>query len=300
MTDITYDQLKLYIKESFFQATLGTSLGNITKIMEQLEKTTCKTCTWNRLHGSLALALKDKGLNLVNSTMAAQMDKHVLPQPTKQGRIPCMECVKKHVNQAYILSAEYYQGYTRYKDLVEGHLTQALSEAPAKFQALQTLLDENLKRLTSTGKPYVARDAIMTVIEAWEGVMKLKLELAGKEKDLEKLNNMSTDTGETEKNEPITVELTGKLEKVSEIDENTRNFVINLLEKAQKTENQMDWIGYMAVAADLISQEAPVVANYLRNRRLAFAADIYGFKDPTMPGYDNKDVIDWLKAMKTA
>ena len=244
--------------------------------------------------------LKDKGYNLLNSTMAHQVVNHVLAQPTSQGRIPCMECVKKHVNEAYILCAEYYQGYTRYKDLVEGHLAQAFYEAPAKFQALVTLLDENLKRLASTGKPYVARDAIMDVITAWEGELKTKLEQAGKEKDPAKLAGKSTDTGKTEENHSLTIELTGKLEKVSEIDQNTVDFVINLLEKAQKTENQMDWIGYMAVAADLISQEAPLVANYLRNRRLAFAADIYGFKDPSMPGYDNKDVIDWLKTLKNA
>ena len=295
MTEITYDQLKVYINESFFQSTLGNSVGNIKRIMDQLDKTACKTCAWNRLHGVLGITLKDHGYILANTTMPAQINKRFLADPTPKGRIPCMECVKKHVNEAYILCAEYYQGYTRYKDLVESHMMQAMEEAPGSFRALQTLLDENLKRMASTGKPYVSREAIMTVIEAWEGDMKAKLEQYGQEQSKKQL---SVDTGKTEKNEPLTIELTGKLEKVAEIDQNTIDFVINLLEKAKKTGNQMDWIGYMAVAADLISQEAPVVANYLRNRRLAFAADIYGFKDPDMPGSGNEDIISWLKTLK--
>lgn len=43
-------------------------------------------------------------------------------------RQPCLQCFRKHLGNAAVLIEEYYDGYTSYLHMIQGHLDQAAQE----------------------------------------------------------------------------------------------------------------------------------------------------------------------------
>ena len=176
-------------------------------------------------------------------------------------RKSCMDCVEKHISQAYILSKECLMGYPEHITYVVGHLGEAIDEIPQELTALKETLEFCLAKTNYDRKAFVPLGALIAHLNAGRTIKpeddvipvedtKFELELTDKAK--EELRTMP--------------ELTAMIfaDDCKAIDEQITRGVENL--------DRNTWLGVMACAADRIVDVAPAVANIIRARRLVFGS----------------------------
>lgn len=177
-------------------------------------------------------------------------------------RKACMDCVEKHLSQAYVLSCECVQGYPEHISYVIGHLGEALDEMPKELHMLKQTVEFCLARTNYTGKPFVPLGALISHIN-------MARMAKNDENEAEKPDAMAD--FDLEVTEDMKNELKMLPESLSErifalcraIDDEITLEVQNL--------NRNVWLGHMACLSDEISQIAPKTANMIRSRRLVFS-----------------------------
>lgn len=191
-------------------------------------------------------------------------------QAQPQIRKPCMDCVEKHIAQAYVTGKEALQGYPEYISIVAGHLCEALEEAPREFVHLRRTLEFCLARTNYTGAPFVPLSLIHPLIKAAKRMVNSLDSLPSNQQSTEEFNIDITDVIEVE---------------IAQLDQSLRPRAIELCRMAQDSEailevenkateeNRISWEGAMGNLADHVVNSAPALANMLRNRRLLFSAD---------------------------
>lgn len=199
-------------------------------------------------------------------------------------RRPCIDCVEKHLSQAYVLSCEYNQGYTEYSYLIAGHLAEAVAEVPPEMKYLKDTLEFCLAYMGKQGKPFVPINAIYPLLTIARA--SLNAERAADDTESKVLDLDLTLEARRE-----LVHVLGSLgdsliRNLSEADEAAAS-------EEQDEPKRLFWEGRMACAADSISNIAPAVAGILRNRRLMFVGCPAA---AAQAGYSNGDIIAALKA----
>ena len=205
-----------------------------------------------------------------------------LLKPLPYERTECLDCVQKHVGQAWITGNECLMGYPEHLPVCEAHLEEALEETPKDRKSLIRTLLFCIAKTKAEYKPFVPLDCLSALIEnarspeyrevkaSKEPPEDMRLELT--EKDKEFLKNM----------EPrIKAKLSRALEVALDFPPGCK------FEKADVTK----WIGALASASDIIVGVNPEVANIIRNRRVLFSGD---------PGlatypYDCKDILESMR-----
>lgn len=191
-------------------------------------------------------------------------------QAQPQLRKPCMDCVEKHVSQAYITGKEALQGYPEYVSLVAGHLCEALEETPREFVHLRRTLEFCLARTNYTGSPFVPLSLIHPLIRVAKN-------------EVTSLDSVPAPSQSPEAfNIDITDEVSGE---ISQLDQSLLPRAISLCRAAQDSEtilevenehteeSRLSWEGALGNLADHVVNSAPALASMLRNRRLLFSAD---------------------------
>lgn len=204
----------------------------------------------------------------------------------KQDRKPCIDCVEKHVAQAYILAQESDMGYPEHRVLMCGHLAEAIDEAPNDIPELKYTLQTCMSQTMQTGQAFLPLYPILAFIR----MVRERINQEPVDSDMREEAPMVTDT----------------IDLVPEIQEELDNLPENLRMKvwgdsvsirnsileykvSKKEEPRIRFEGLVANLAEAVVGVAPLFANMLRNRRLLFVAD------PRMAidaGYNFDDIIE--------
>lgn len=182
-------------------------------------------------------------------------------------RIECLDCVEKHVAQAYVLACETLNGYADYLPLVVGHLCEALDELPEKLQQLRSTLLTCLALTNAERVPFVPLFAVTPLINQARYDMRDAVE----------------NVDQTEANEEVTIDLTEEMvQELRDVPHEVQKQLYEVEETVAKSilgvenctdEQRMAWEGGMATLGDLLAPFAPKTAAMIRARRLMFVAD---------------------------
>ena len=273
----------------------------IAKVKQALP--TCPVCKYKRyrqaiyrLANKYKLPFKKSSADLIDkvnypqtkgeiaSTVTALLE-HLYDVPLPD-RKPCIDCVEKHVAQAYILAQESEMGYPEHRILVCGHLAEAIEEAPNDIMELKYTLQTCLAETMRTGKAFLPLYPVLAFIKLIR----------------EHINQQPVDDDARQEAPPTTdtIDLTDEIR--TEIANMPHQILAQTFAKAveiknaileykvySKEEARIRYEGLVAVLADLVLASAPLFANMLRNRRLLFTADPALAKDA---GYDFEDIIE--------
>lgn len=278
------------------------------------ELPTCPKCKYKRYQDAVYKLAKKYNLKMINevpgedapdmnswvpypettepviSYVSALLD-HMYRVP-KQQRRDCLDCVEKHVSQAWILGNEALMGYPSHLALAVGHLSEALDEMPKDFTALHDTIEFCL------GKTNVMRQAFIPI-----GLI-LPLVNAARQHQGTEFEKESDDVTEA-RSAVMEIDFTFHMrEELVNVDKNTLSRVATMIADADKIileyktspsyKNRIIWEGALSCAADSLASVAPGFANMLRNRRLLFVADPSIAKDA---GYRFTDVLLYLKEL---
>jgi len=223
----------------------------------------------------------------IASTVTTLLD-HLYEVPTPE-RKPCIDCVEKHVAQAYILAQESEMGYPEHRILMCGHLAEAIDEAPKDLLELKYTLQTCLAQTMRSGSAFLPLYPVLALIKLIR----------------QRINQDPVDDDARQEAPPMTdtIDLTEDVQKEIETlpqqvrlrvwaqSVSIRNAILEY-KVAKKEEARISYEGLVANLADMTVQQAPLFANMLRNRRLLFVADPALAKDA---GYDFDDIIQLTK-----
>ena len=278
-------------------------LAFVEKVRHELP--TCPVCKYKRYRQAIfRLAQKYKLvpeynlLDLIETVHYPEVKSKVKPVITtlldhlyelpKQDRKPCIDCVEKHVAQAYILAQEAEMGYPEHRVLMCGHLAEAIDEVPNDIPELKYTLQTCLSLTMQTAQPFLPLYPILALIK----MTRDRINQAPVDADMREEAPMVTDT--IDFTEEIRQELLGLQSAMqSKIASNCtaiRN-AISEYKMYKKEEPRIRFEGLVATLAESVAAQAPLFANMLRNRRLLFVADPALAVDS---GYDFSDIITEL------
>ena len=223
----------------------------------------------------------------VDAIVTGLMDKPYKGMP-KQDRLPCMDCVEKHVAQAYILACESQMGYPEHRVLMCGHLAEAVDEAPKEFTQLRETLQMCMATTMKTGEAFLPLYPILTQIQLIRQALKSDEIVI----DTRQENPAVTDT--IDLTDDIKAELEGlPLQIRTKVYSACSKIKDSILEYKISRREVCRFVfeGLMACLADQIVFYAPLFANMLRNRRLMFVADPSYAADA---GYTFDDVLQFM------
>lgn len=183
-------------------------------------------------------------------------------------RKSCIECVEKHVAQAYILCGESYMGYPEYLSIGCGHLSEAIEETPNEADALKKTLIYCLGKSIADSRLFIPLSLILPHIHL------IKDTVADSESD-----DTSVEAPPTTLAIDITPKLLSCLSNVSAGHASRINTLvsslINAIDKYSETQNYeyiIEFEGALALLAELVVPFSVDLANTLRNIRLMFRA----------------------------
>ena len=272
----------------------------VEKVRKELP--TCPVCKYKRYrsaihrlakHYKIAIEYKFDGLienvkypatvGEVQPVITTLLD-HLYDLP-KQDRKPCIDCVEKHVAQAYILAQESEMGYPEHRVLMCGHLAEAIDEAPNDIPELKYTLQSCMSITMQTGKAFLPLYPLLALIK----MVRDRINQQPVDDDMRTEAPMVTDTID------VTPDIQEELRTLSDslrdkvwgscID--IRNSILEY-KVYKKEEPRIRYEGLVANLAEAVLAEAPLFANMLRNRRLMFVADPALAIDA---GYDFEDII---------
>lgn len=210
---------------------------------------------------------------------------------TFEQRKACIDCVTKHVSQAYVLAQETYMGYPEHISLVYAHLCEAIEEAPPAAVDLIESLKLCLAYSNYKSKAFVPIHALLAHIS------------------LMQYENNTNEADNTRVEAPAGMAMDISDINIAEIDMLPKSIinrlkaectmVIDAINNCYTNKASMAALykGALACMAERIASTCPEFANMLRNRRLFFGADPSLAKEA---GYDFQDVLDALNSKDSA
>lgn len=219
---------------------------------------------------------------------------HVFKVP-KQGRIACLNCVEKHLAQAYVIGLEALQGYPEYVYLVIGHLSEALDELPGELTELKQTLEFCVARTKYTRKPFVPLQLLIPLLEFARSE-------SDKGVDAPPVPENLTDADESVLALSITDAIPDELarawmvspefcRRAGKILRDCEDFILQV-ENSNSEMARITWQGSVGQAADLLATIAPGTSAILRNRRLLFAG---APRLSVESGYGMSDIVRMLE-----
>lgn len=284
----TIDSLKEIIESPIDDAKWGTDTSAIISIVKTILQSNCSSCAMRRNINKLK-----KLLNAHGDDVNYSPNKYVV-KPDENKRIPCIDCVAKHLSQAYILQSEFYQGYTEHLALIEGHLYEALEECPIERNELRAAIKNAIISVTVDRKPNVPQveysEADITEDKPnniYDGKPDVQDDLSIEGSLINLLNNVPT---------RHLSEARRLLSKGS----TTRDDLVNTLKNSSSK-----WVyfgGHMAQAAEYLAMFAPPVARLLRERRQSVHTKIFfnAIDDIDDIWLSNRDIIKALEDVENS
>ena len=261
----------------------------------------CPSCRYKRYHKEIyAIGLKYKIAPNADNPEIKEVKDYPAPKDTKATvstllrsfyqvpkyeRKACIDCVEKHISQAYILAAEVVMGYDAHFILFCGHLGEALEEMPGD----QTILNETLRfclaKSCADRKPFLPFGAILHSL-----LLARANNEPGGDSATEAPTTLELDFTEEMRQELSAIPGKTKLEMAKQL-ETVTNSIVDYKKRADY-EARIAFEGALATVAETAAQVAPTFANMLRNRRLMFRASPDLAEES---GYGVEDIITFLR-----
>ena len=147
----TIEDLRNLVDNQSDNSKWGKDAHKISSIINTISSASCSSCAMRKHVKTLKSILSAYG----DDVSYVPNSYHIKSRDTDSHRIPCVDCVAKHIGQAYILQSEFYQGYTEYLGLIESHLEEALAECPRDAIELRKLIKTLITEITVDRKPNV-------------------------------------------------------------------------------------------------------------------------------------------------
>lgn len=219
----------------------------------------------------------------IASTVTTMLDN--LYEISMPDRKPCIDCVEKHIAQAYILAQESEMGYPEHRILMCGHLAEAIDEAPNEIPELKYTLQTCMAETMRTGSAFLPIYPILAYIK----LVRQHINQDPVDDDARHESPPVTDT--IDLTDDIKAELAAMPKQIqAQVFAQAVTIRNSILEyKVSKKEAaRLTYEGAVANLAEMVLSSAPLFANMLRNRRLLFVADPALAVDA---GYDFDDIV---------
>jgi hypothetical protein len=273
----------------------------VEKVRKELP--TCPVCKYRRYRNAIYRLAKHYKLaidyvvdGIIDSVSYPATTEDVKPIVTtlldhlydlpKHDRQPCINCVEKHVAQAYILAQESEMGYPEHRILMCGHLAEAIDEAPNDIPELKYTLQMCMSTTMQDGKAFLPLYPILALIK----MVRERINQQPVDSDMREEAPMVTDTIE------LVPEIQDELKKLpSRIKTKVWGDCVDIKNSileykvSKKEEPRIRFEGLVANLAEAVLTQAPLFASMLRNRRLLFVADPALAVDA---GYNFDDIIE--------
>lgn len=180
-------------------------------------------------------------------------------------RMSCMDCVEKHLSQAYILGNEALMGYPEHLYLMVGHMGEAIEEMPKQLEAVRSTVEFCLACTNAYRKPFLPLWLLTSLLAL---ARRETFRLADNHGGHDPAADMSLDITDDIKKELGALDGPAK-QRLKDHCEAADKFIPGV---SNDDSGRILWEGAMALAADCAAQLAPLTANMIRNRRLMFVA----------------------------
>jgi hypothetical protein len=271
------------------------------------EKATCSPCTFKKYKEAIYrigkvynIEVDKQSLQPAQSvakaypTLAKEIEQKVSFIIDNMYKMPfdrrkaCIECVEKHVSQAYVLAQETYMGYPEHMNLVYAHLAEAITEAPQEANELIESLKFCLAYSKYKQLAFVPIHALLAHIKLLRYETSLDTSEAtrveapsGMAMDLQDVNVAELDSLPAQVITKLKVECKMVIDAIESANEHNKVSTTYLFK------------GALACMAERVAATCTSFANMLRNRRLFFGADVATAKEA---GYDFTDVMELLES----
>lgn len=265
---------------------------------------TCPACRYRKYKNEVVKLIHKYNIRIPDEYRDQKVEADIPPYPKTSGQVVslltlmlqhmyrvsmpvrngCIDCVEKHIAQAYILGNEVLCGYPEHFALVIGHLGEAIDELPMDFKALKDTLVFCLGYTRKNKRPFVPIGLIMPLVDTARKALNQSME-AQKDSIVDnRSTEMNLDFTDIEKNELVI------------LDERILTTILRHLENADATSDRVPWEGAVACAADACAGLCPNFSNMLRNRRLIFIGDV---ALAAKSGYSFKEIRDYIAGCLT-
>lgn len=201
-------------------------------------------------------------------------------------RRACIDCVEKHIAQAWVLSNEVVSGYQEHMTYMIGHLAEALDEMPVGRNDLKATVEFCLAYARKYDRPFVPLGLLTSLINVARNAMGQSMDDQTDAILDNRSESMELDFTDNMKNELMLVPVP-MLEKIFENLGNADKIATDSTDE----NGRLVWEGAVACAGDTCAKLCPEFANMLRNRRLIFIGDI---ASSLTTGYGFVEIREWI------
>lgn len=251
----TLDDMRNILSNPIDHSKWGSDTHAVIGILNIILSANCSSCMFRRKVRQLNDILSRHGDSIVSSEYSVAGSRITSTSKSHEyGRLPCPDCVVKHLSQAYVLQSEFYQGYTDYLPLIEAHLMEALEECPKDNKTLIRVINDCIRSVSVNKYPSIPIVLMTKLIDSkaapdhadivCEEIPEDKLKTAlgtADDKYIEVLDLMLTD-----------------IDKYIDISDHR---------------NKAEWSGRLAVVSDILSKISPSIAQEVRRRRLKYSSN---------------------------
>lgn len=247
----------------------GDDTRTVVSLLKSISDANCTACQLRKHLSRLKTILNKYGDDIVYTSS----DRYLI---SGSDRVPCPECVAKHLSQAYVLQSEFYQGYTEYFDMIESHIKEAIDECPSSNAMLKELLKNIWTTLVIDHKPDIPLP-IFDIIPTNKT-----------EKSSEYNTTVSNQTQSTQYNCNLSnagLFVLTRVHRLLSVYAVTKDEIKNVADT--NTALAINSLGYLAQASELLASSCNDISIELRERRIKIRDNIIG------KTIDNIDPI-WL------
>lgn len=249
------------------------------KVAAQIKR--CSVCTYKRYKAQVEKLLLQKGLLAKSQLVLNKVRPYpeytdqiqnkvtnirsIQYQPDSVQRTPCLDCVRKHLGQARILSTQAIMGYPQHYILALSHLQQAYDEAPVQAKQLKQLLLYCIAKSVQDRIAFVPLGCLLRQVQLYAATLPAQ-DIALNPNKLQE--SLALDFSPQQ--QMLLRSISGAF----------RDKVLNLLVEQSKTIQQYkikattelsaQWAGIMATLSQQLSCIDNGIGSILRNRRLLF------------------------------
>lgn len=245
----TIDSLRALLDKPIDADKWGADTHKVSTLLRLIFSAGCSSCMFRRKVSELRVIFERHGDTIGGSS-------YYVNKPYDKGsssdRVPCPDCVAKHLSQAYVLQCEFYQGYSEYTALIESHLNEAIEECPKDNVALVSLLNTCLKSVVVDGAPNIPIVLASSILSPYTV-------------------SSNTDDVVCKELKPETAKTVAKLLPDTDLIMVDR-MLSEMPEYTDKSDisTKFDWYGRMAIVSDIIAVRSPIIAIEIRRRRLKY------------------------------
>ena len=246
----TIDSLRTIMDSPIPHDKWGIDTERVISILRIIFGAGCSSCMFRRKVSELRRILDKYGDTIDNNE--PMIVRRTQEDPRRTERIPCPDCVAKHLSEAYVLQGEFYQGYTEYLELIKTHLNEALSECPKDNKVVLSIINNCLRSVLVDGRPSIP--LVLTVSEL--GLTEVAKNTDDVQCSMYKVTDILKAISPMTDEELIAI----------------KRFVdgIPAYTMTSPLDVKFEWYGRLALIADTISKYSQILCTEIRRRRLKY------------------------------